>query len=287
MFADIGGASVRPRCWPGKWVHVMWSVDARSHPTSPRHPDFTSHVLAPLAQRHFAGEQAHALSIELFARVHPWATSFAASQSRGLPGHADRSEVVSQVLRLTWEACLRIDWARYDTWPAFLDSKVSHARTEAARCDDWVSRRERGRRRRYQAEIARLEQQEQRTLTGNERIDVAGMVAPNSRRTDWTQSLLQARHPSTVADVPDPVRATSDDSITTEDLVEESELGHIRTRCLRRWLAIVAAENERLADDLSRWADLDDSPQGDLPSRLAHRVEPYTRLLLAMLGDAA
>jgi hypothetical protein len=83
------------------------------------------------------------------------------------------------------------------------------------------------------------------------------------------------------------VRATADDSITTEDLVEESELGDIRTRCLRRWLAIVAAENERLADDLSRWADLDDSPQGELPSRLAHRVEPYTRLLLAMLGDAA
>ena len=59
-------------------------------------------------------------------------------------------------------------------------------------------------------------------------------------------------------------------------------------RYLRRMrLAIVAADNERLADDLSRWADLDDSPQVDLPSRLAHRFEPYTRLLLAMLGDAA
>lgn len=287
MFADINGASVRPQCQLGKWVQVMWSVDARSRPTSPRHPDFTSHVLAPLAQRHFAGEPAHALSVELFARVHPWTTSFAASQSRGLPGHADRSEVPSQVFRLTWEACLRIDWARYATWPAFLDSKVGHARAEAARCDDWLSRRERGRRRRFQAEIARLEQHVQRTLSNNERSDLAGMIAPSSRRTDWTESLLQARHPSTVADVPDPVRATSDDSITTEDLVEGSELGGIRTRCLTRWLAIVAADNERLAADLSRWAELDDSSQGDLPSRLAHRVEPYTRLLLAMLGDAA
>ena len=265
----------------------MWSVDARSRPTSPRHPDFTPLVLAPLAQRHFAGEHPQALSVELFASVHPWATSFAASQSRGLPGHADRSEVLSQVLRLTWEACLRIDWDRYDTWPAFLDSKVGHARAEAARCDDWLSRRERARRRRFQAEIARLEQHEQRTLSSNERNDVAGMVAPSSCRTDWTKSLLQARHPSTVADVPDPLQATSDDSITTEELVEGTELGRIRTRCLRRWLAIVASDNERLAADLSRWADLDDSSQGDLPSRLAHRVEPYTGLLLAMLGDAA
>ena len=263
------------------------SVESRSHPTSPRHPDFTSHVLAPLAQRHFAGEAAHSLSVDLFATVHPWATSFAASQSTGLPAHADRSEVLSQVLRLTWDACLHIDWARYAAWPAFLDSKVSHARTEAARCDDWLSRRERVRRRRFQAEIARVEQNEQRTLSDAERRDLAVIVAPTSGRTDWAKSLLQARHPSTVAEVPDHVRATSDESIRTEDQVEARVLGGIRTRCLRKWLSIVAADNQDLAEDLSRWAELDDSPQADLPRRLAHRVEPYTRLLLAMLGDAA
>ena len=265
----------------------MCSVDSGSHPISPRHPDFTLHVLAPLSERHVAGEPGRALSIELFATVHPWATSFAASQSTGLPAHADRNEVLSQVLRLTWETCLRIDWSRYAAWPAFLDSKVSHAPTEAARCDDWLSRRERVRRRRFQAEIARVEQREQRTLSSAERKDLAAMVAPTSSRTDWAKSLLQARHPSTVADVPDPVRPTSDESITTEDQVEGRELGGIRTCCLRKWLAIVAADNQGLAADLSRWAELDDSSQGDLPSRLAHRVEPYTPLLLAMLGDAA
>lgn len=263
------------------------SVESASRPTSPRHPDFASKVLAPLAQRHCAGEPAHELSMELFDTVHPWATSFAASQSTGLPAHADRNEVVSQVLRLTWEACLRIDWSRCVTWPAFLDSKVSHARMEAARCDDWLSRRERVRRRTFHAEVARVEQREQRSLSNAERDDLAVAVAPSSSRTDWPQSLLQSRHPSTVADVPDPVRGTSDDPITTEDVVEGRELGGIRTRCLTKWLAIVAADNQDLASDLSRWAQLDESSQGDLPSRLAHRVEPYTRLLLAMLGDAA
>src|SRR6185295_18313263 len=99
-----------------------------------------------------------------------------AAQSANLPAHADRNEVLSQVLRLTWEACQRIDWTRYGAWPAFLETKISRARIEAARCDDWLSRRERMRRRRFQGELARREQVEQRSLTDGERHDVAVAV---------------------------------------------------------------------------------------------------------------
>jgi hypothetical protein len=261
------------------------SHPARRHcptPMAPRHPDFISEVLEPLARRHTAGAPDHVLSIELFDTVHPWAVTFAAAQSAGLPAHADRNEVESQVLRLTWEACLRIDWTRFVAWPTFLESKVSRARIEAARCDDWLSRRERVHRRRFQGELARREQVEQRSLTGGERLAVAEEVAPNSTRVNWTKALLASRHPSTVAEVPD-----TDDGNTVEDEVEGRELDGIRIHCLQDWLTIVAAQNEGLAAELSRWAALSEAVDRDLPARLAHRVEPYRPLLLAMLGDAA
>jgi hypothetical protein len=191
------------------------------------------------------------------------------------------------VLRLTWEACERIDWTRYAAWPTFLEAKISRARIEAARCDDWLSRRERVRRRRYQGELARREQVEQRSLTDGERHDVANAVAPSSTRVDWAKTVLDSRHPSTVAQVPDFVQGANDDAITIEDQVEGRELGGIRQRCLSEWLTIVATQNEALATDLSRWSVLNESADRDLPARLAHRLEPYTNLLLTMLGDAA
>ncbi len=254
---------------------------------SPRHPSFTAEVLEPLALRQIAGEADGVLSLELYNLVHPWALAFAAAQSANLPAHADRNEVLSQVLRLTWEACERIDWTRYAAWPTFLETKISRARIEAARCDDWLSRRERVRRRRYQGELARREQIEQRSLTDGERHDVANAVAPSSTRVDWAKTVLDSRHPSTVAQVPDFVQGANDDAITIEDQVEGRELGGIRQRCLSEWLTIVATQNEALASDLSRWSELNESADRDLPARLAHRIEPYTNLLLTMLGDAA
>jgi hypothetical protein len=288
----VGGSEMKWR----KRVYMLCSVeivvgDRRRHcpvaTPSPRHPSFTSQVLEPLSLRHSAGESDRALSMELYNLVHPWAVSFAAAQSAGLPAHADRNEVLSQVLRLTWEACLRIDWERYAAWPTFLETKISRARIEAARCDDWLSRRERVRRRRFQGELARREQVEQRSLTDCERQAVAVAVAPSSTRVDWAKTLLDSRHPSTVAEVPDSIQGTSDEAITIEDQVEGRELGGIRVRCLTEWLVIVAAQNQGLATDLSRWSELNQSADRDLPARLAHRLEPYTHLLLAMLGDAA
>ena len=160
-------------------------------------------MLEPLARRHAAGESGRELSTELYNVVHPWAVSFAKSQSAGLPAHADRNEVLSQVLRLTWDACARIDWSRVESWTTFLDTKVGRARVEAARRDDWLSRQERVRRRWFQRETARLEQIEQRTLTDAERLAVANTLTPNSAHVDWARSLLDSRHPSSVAEVPD------------------------------------------------------------------------------------
>jgi hypothetical protein len=266
---------------------MLCSARSAPHVSSPRDLRFTASVLEPLALRHAAGEPGADLSAELYNVVHPWAVSFATSQSAGLPAHADRNEVLSQVLRLTWDACVRIDWSRFETWPIFLDTKVGRARVEAARSDDWLSRQERVRRRWFQGETARLEQVEQRTLTDVERLAVANTLTPNSARVDWAQSLLTSHHPSSVAQVPDTAYGPSDDSITTEDQVEGRELGGIRERCLTAWMTIVAAQNQQLATDLSQWSELNESAHRDLPARLAHRLEPYTCLLLTMLGDAA
>jgi hypothetical protein len=250
---------------------MLCSVSSAPRVSSPRDLRFTASVLEPLAHRHAAGESGRELSAELYNVVHPWALSFAKSQSAGLPTHADRNEVLSQVLRLTWDACARIDWSR----------------VEAARSDDWLSRQERVRRRWFQRETARLEQVEQRTLTDAERLAVANRLTPNSGHVDWAQSLLVSRHPSSVAEVPDAAYGPTDDSITTEDQVEGRELGGIRVRCLTAWMTIVAEQNQQLATDLSQWSELNESAQRDLPARLAHRLEPYTCLLLTMLGDAA
>ena len=266
---------------------MLCSIGSASRVASPGDLRFTASVLEPLAIRHTAGEPSDELSAELYNVVHPWAVSFAKSQSAGLPAHADRNEVLSQVLRLTWDACLRIDWSRCETWTMFLDMKVGRARAEAARSDDWLSRQERVRRRWFQGETARREQIEQRTLTGDERLEVANSLTPGSARPDWTQSLLASRHPSSVAEVPDVACGATDDSITTEDQVEGQELGGIRGRCLAAWMTIVAEQNQQLATDLSHWSELSDSAHRDLPARLAHRLEPYTCLLLTMLGDAA
>jgi hypothetical protein len=238
-------------------------------------------VLTPLAERARCGEDGRRLAEELYERhVHRWALAQASSQAAGLPVHADRNEVLSQVLRLAWEACLKIDWERVESWPALLEGKVTLARVEAARAEDWLSRRERVYRRRYQRAVADLEQSSGRPLSHAERLEVAGTVAPASNRVDWARELVEAKHPSTVAELPESP-AHSD----LADEVEERFMRGERARRLEEWLAALASEDERLAEDLGRWRDSGDDQARDLPARLARRVEPYTPLLVGLLLD--
>jgi hypothetical protein len=248
-------------------------------PLGPRHPRFVPDVLAPLADRARAGEDGRQLAEELYERVvHPWAMAQAKAQAVGLPAHADRNEVLSQVLRLAWEACLKIDWERIESWPALLEGKVTHARIEAARAEDWLSRRERVYRRRYQRAVAELEQSSGRPLSHAERLRVAAQVAPPSNRVDWARELVAAKHPSTVAELPEgPARSD------VADEVEERLMHRERARRLEEWLTALAAEDQRLADDLGRWRDSSDDQSRDLPARLARRVEPYAPLLVGLL----
>jgi hypothetical protein len=249
---------------------------------SPRHPGFVQSVLEPMAERYGAGESGRELSAELYEVLHPWAMALARAQLAGLPAHADRSEVISQVLGITWDACRRIDWTRCHEWPAFLESKVGRARVEAARSDDWLSRGERVRRRRFQCELARLEQSAGRRLDPTERREVASAVAPSSSRVDWAKLLLACRHPSSVGNVPD---MSNDEDV--EDQVEAREMAAIRARCIYEWLAIVGTQNQCLAADIQQWTASNETGINELPARLAHRIHPYTPLLLAMLGEAA
>lgn len=249
---------------------------------SPRHPRFFEAVLRPLADRHSNGAPGCDLAVELYNTIHPWVLSEARVRSIGLPPHADRDELLSQIVRLSWEACQRIDWDRVEAWQSFLESKVSRARAEAARSDDWLSRRERVRRKTFQTEVAHREQLQGRGLSSVERHAVACAVAPSSERVDWTSAVLADRHPSTVAEVPDTFT-----SHALEDQVEAKAIGDIRGRCLADWLQLVATKNVQLADELSQWSATHESTERALPARLAYKVEPYTPMLLAMLADAA
>ncbi|MPY92651.1 MAG: hypothetical protein GEV08_06150 [Acidimicrobiia bacterium] len=254
----------------------------RARQLNPRSPGFVDLVLRPVAARAADGAPTAALAEELYEGwVHHWALGEARRQADRLPSHADRDEVTSQVLRLAWEACLRIDWSRLESWPAFLERKVGSARAEAARVDDWLSRRERTYRRRYQRAVADLEQSRGRATTPAERFALAGASAPASSRVDWARELVTARHPAVVAEVPDV--ADADD---VADHVEEELMRLERAACLEEWLTALGGEDSRLAADLRRWCEADDERARAFPSRLARRVAPFAPLLAGLLVDA-
>ena len=246
-------------------------------------------MLRPLARRARAGEDPGALAEELYERgVHDWARARAQAMAGGLPAHADRNELLSQALRLAWEACLRIDWTRVESWPALLELKVGHARREAARAEDWLSRRERVHRKRYQRALASLEQQAGRPPTAAERQAAAEAVAPASNRVDWARELMAAKHPSTVAALPDRPGAAD-----VADEVEDRIMQAVRARGLRAVAGRAGGrgpapgpgpaplERRRLPGRPGPSA----APRACLPSRLARRVEPYTPMLVGLLVE--
>jgi hypothetical protein len=249
---------------------------------SPNQPAFVEEVLRPLAARAAAGEDHRLLTDELYEKsVHRWAMARARAFARGVPGHADAGEVTSQVLRTAWEACVRIDWDRIETWPALLERKVSHARIEAARSEDWLSRRERVYRRRYQSACAALEQTKGRELTQLERVEIARTVAPESKRVDWGRELVSGKHPSTVAEVPD-VEAHADVADTVEDRLWKTE----RTAALRQWLESLAAHEPELADEVLEWYAGAAEDGRAVPAQLARRLRPFAGGLVNLLVGA-
>jgi hypothetical protein len=237
-------------------------------------------VLAPLAARRAAGESHRVLSRELYERhIHRWGLQRGRALCLGLPAHADRHEVVSQALRLAWDACDRIDWDRIVSWPALLETKMAHARIEAARTDDWLSRRERTYRRRYQAGCAALEQAKGRGLRPDERQEAARAATPAGTRIDWGGALLADRHPSSVADYPE---VPADLDVATE---VEVRLSRDRNAAgLAQWLELVGRQDPVLAGDLRDWSrSHGDGSSASLPARLAKRMWPYRPTLIALI----
>jgi hypothetical protein len=252
----------------------------RRHP-APNHRTFVDAVLRPLAARAAAGEDERALAEELYERsVHHWAVARARALAYGLPAHADAGEVTSQVLRAAWDACLRIDWSRVGSWPTLLERKVAHARIEAARAEDWLSRRERVYRRRYQSACASLEQATGRTLSHTERLEVATTVAPQSNRVEWARELVAGKHPSTVAELPDVIGGPD---VATE--VERQLLSTERSACLRQWLDGLARQEPALAQEVRDWVDAATYADRPVPAHLARRLLPFAGGLVALVVD--
>jgi hypothetical protein len=245
---------------------------------APRDRDFVDVVLRPLAARAADGEDRNRLSVELYEQIHPWAMRKARAMTVGLPPHADTGEVVSQTLRLAWEACVRIDWTRVESWPALLEGKVAHARIEAARTEDWLSRRERIHRRRFQAAVAAIEQREGRVLSSAERHEVARSVSPASGRVDWAAELMAGRHPSSVAELPE-----LEAEVDVAECVERDLMRVARKAGLHRWLAMLASAEPRLAEQLVEWSGSVGEANRSLPVRLRDRLAVYVPMLAGLV----
>jgi hypothetical protein len=128
--------------------------------------------------------------------------------------------------------------------------------------------------------VADLEQMKGRALSDAERADVAATVAPTSNRVDWAKELLSAKHPSSVADVPD--TPTGSD---VEDEVEGRLMGNERSRRLQDWLDVVAVQDPRLVEDLCAWRNSSTDTNRALPARLARRIRSFAPMLAGLVAE--
>ncbi|QMU78390.1 hypothetical protein GXW83_24455 [Streptacidiphilus sp. PB12-B1b] len=116
---------------------------------NPFDPCWIAEQLAPMAARAAAGEPSSLLSDQLFESIWPWALRTAERWARLVPPGADRDAVKSDVLWEVFQATRRIEWPRYQVWPALLKARMRGGFTAAGRTDDPLTRGQRRARNQY------------------------------------------------------------------------------------------------------------------------------------------
>ncbi|GAA2395961.1 hypothetical protein GCM10010420_21910 [Streptomyces glaucosporus] len=114
----------------------------------------------------------------LLETLWPWALRTARTCAARLPPGADRDAVHSEVLWEVFQAVRRMDWERYDVWPALLKARLRNAWSTAARAADPLTRGERRARSAYLARVEAETQRLRRSLTPAERFAIARRVSP-------------------------------------------------------------------------------------------------------------
>ncbi|WP_307129412.1 hypothetical protein [Streptomyces aurantiacus] len=234
---------------------------------SPYDREWITTELKQFALRAEAGEE---LREELLEHLWPWGRRTADRLAAGLPAEADRDAVRSEVMWELYQAILRIDWSRYEVWPALLKARIRGAFTAVARAEDPLSRGQRRARRTFLALEESTVQGLGRTLTADERARLASRVGP---RNGELFVLHGFQRPASIEDV-EPSLA---------DPGQDPEGETIRRSCVtafRSWL-----ENDLPPELAAYLAELLRRDAGSLPAGMRSRLKPYLPALRLRLAD--
>lgn len=203
---------------------------------------------------------------QLLEVLWPWALRTARAQAARLPAGADRDAVYGETLWEVFQAVRRIDWQRYDVWPALLKARLRAAWSAAARAEDPLTRGERQARTAYLAGVEAETQRLGRSLTAAERYAMARRLRPGG----GTAPVVQGRRLSPAAAVPDPDTGRPGADAADDDPAVLLQRAYLR-RAVRVWIA------RDLPADLGRAVSalLDDDEVDHLSPALRRRLQEY------------
>lgn len=246
----------------------------RADPFSKAWVDTALRALAEHAGQRGAGRDStgQESTDRLFEILWPWALRTARAQAARLPLGADQDAVCGETLWEVFQAVRRIDWQRYDVWPALLKARLRNAWSSTARADDLLTRGERRARTAYLTQVEAEIQRLGRSLTVAERADIARWLRPHG----GTSSILLGRSLLSLTVAPDPgaVGEVADDPAV---LLQ------------RRWLceAVRAWITHDLPPELAHEVSiLLEKDEGDrMSSGLLRRIRPYSAALQQRTGE--
>ncbi|MEU0396489.1 hypothetical protein ABZ208_27590 [Streptomyces sp. NPDC006208] len=226
--------------------------------------------LKQFAPRAEAGEEIQKLREELLEHLWPWARRTADRLAAGIPAEADRDAVRSEVMWELYQAFLRIDWTRYEVWPALLKARIRGAFTAVARAEDPLSRGQRRARRKFLALEESTVQGLGRMLTPGERAGLASRVGPKNGEF---YVLHGFQRPASIEDVEPSLADPAQDP-------EGETIRRSSVAAFRSWL-----ENDLPPELAAYLAELLLRDAGSLPAGMRRRLNPYLPALRLRLAD--
>ncbi len=243
---------------------------------SPYLPEFQELVLQPLKARADVGAPTDRLANDLYIELHPWLTRFIARKSRNLPATADIGEIESRVHEAALLACRSLDWNRIETFGPLLRMRVEGAVVEAARHDDWLSRRHRKLLNSFKAEIDDREQKLGRALDEKEKREIARELSPEGARFNWESDLQRQFAPTGWTEVHDNI--VKDPHASPEGACMDKEY----TEIIHQWLDSLP---DGVGEAAYEWAMTHVDGNRGAPRPIMRKLKRYVPQLLEQLGS--
>lgn len=221
---------------------------------------------------------ARSVNDQLLEALWPWALRTAYTRAARLPPGADRDAVHGEILWEVFQAVRRIDWQRYDVWPALLKARLRAAWSAAARAEDPLTRGERQARTAYLARVEAETQRLGRMLTSAERYAIARRLRPSGGTAPVVlgrRLLSSAGGPSDPAAVVQVATAAADDD--PADLLQRAWL----RRAVRSWVAHDLPAD--LRNEVSALLERDEADH--IGHALLRRLAPYATALHHRIDD--